>query len=73
MPSDDGPKERLIKNYRDKVDALRQQLEPLEAGEQSTSSDGFDATAKDIAQIKAGIAEYERVIAALEKQVRAAR
>ena len=63
-------KERLIKDYQTKAADLRQLLESFDAGTHWTSEGRVDTTAKDIAQIKGDIAEYERCIAAIEKELR---
>ena len=63
-------KERLIQEYWSKAADLRRQLESFESGMHWTGEDRVDTTAKDIARLKTEIAEYERCIGAIEKDLR---
>ena len=66
--------ERILRSYRAEVARLRQQLEPLELGlmcigERRPKGRWKDITEKQIGHLRNGIAEYERSIVDLLREI----
>jgi hypothetical protein len=71
MRSPEEVKEAVIEQFRSEIAELRKELEPSEAGWLNIDMrTGADTTETHVEEIKGYIAEYERCIAALEKQMR---
>ena len=66
--------ERILRSYRAEVARLRQQLEPLELGlmrigERRPKGRWKDITEKQIGYLQNGIAEYERSVVDLLREI----